>query len=66
MTTPDAPSHNISDTVLTGGLVTSPAWATWLGDFNQLLTTATLLVGLTLGLGRLWQFLRGNRKANEK
>jgi hypothetical protein len=66
MTTPDTPSHNVSDTVLTGGLVTSPAWASWLGDFNQFLTTATLLVGLVLGLGRLWQFLRGKRKTNNE
>lgn len=57
MTTPDNPTHNVSDTVLTSGLVTSPAWASWLGDVNQLLTTATLVIGLALGLGRLWQFL---------
>jgi hypothetical protein len=66
MTTPDTPSHNITDTVLTGGLVTSPAWASWLGDFNQLLTTATLVIGLAIGLGRLWQLLLGKRKANNE
>ncbi|MEJ2227034.1 MAG: hypothetical protein P8Y67_02125 [Alphaproteobacteria bacterium] len=66
MTTPDAPSHNLSDTVLTGSLVTSPAWATLLGDFNQLLTTATLVIGLAIGLGRLWQLMRGKPKANEQ
>lgn len=47
----------VSDGVLATGLVTSPAWATWLGDLNQVLTTATLFVGLALGLGRLLQFL---------
>ena len=48
----------LTDSVLATGLVTSPAWATWLGNLNQMLTTATLIVGLVLGLGRLWQFLR--------
>jgi hypothetical protein len=66
MTTPDTPSHNISDSVLTGSLVSSPAWASWLGDFNQLLTTATLVIGLAIGLGRLWQLLHAKRKVNEQ
>ena len=51
----------VSDGVLATGLVTAPAWASLLGDLNQMLTTATLVVGLALGLGRLWQFSR-NRK----
>ena len=50
--------RTVGDGVLATGLVTSPAWASWLGDLNQMLTTATLIVGLALGLGRLWQFLR--------
>jgi hypothetical protein len=47
-----------TDGLLATGMVTSPAWASWLGDLNQVLTTATLIVGLALGLGRLVQFLR--------
>jgi hypothetical protein len=48
----------LSDTVIAAGLVTSPAWAPSLGDLNQLLTTASLIVGLALGIGRLILFLR--------
>jgi hypothetical protein len=33
----------------------------WLGDLNQMLTTATLIVGLAPDLGRLAQFLRRKR-----
>jgi hypothetical protein len=51
----------VTDGVLATGMVASPAWAMWLGDVNQVLTTATLIVGLALGLGRLVQFLQ-NRK----
>lgn len=47
------PARAITDSVIVGGLVTSPAWASWLGDLNQVLTTATLVVGLALGIGRL-------------
>lgn len=52
----------ITDSVLATGMVTSPAWAPWLGDLNQMLTTATLIIGLALGFGRLLQFLRQRAK----
>lgn len=61
MTSPQDSSHNISDTVLASSLVTSPAWAPWLTSVNEILSTATLLIGLALGLGRLWQFFRDVR-----
>ena len=48
----------VTDSVIAGGLITSPAWASWLGDLNQMLTTATLIVGLVLGIGRLVMFFR--------
>lgn len=48
----------VTDGVLAGGLVTSPVWVSWLGDFNEVLTSLTLIIGLALGVGRLWQFLR--------
>lgn len=53
-----ADSRIVTDGVLATGLVTAPAWAGWLGDLNQALTTATLVVGLLLGIGRLIAFLR--------
>jgi len=51
------PSVN-HDTVIAGGLITSPAWAGWLAQFNVVLTTITLLLGLALGATRLWQACR--------
>jgi hypothetical protein len=50
------------DGALATALVSAPAWAPWLNDLNQLLTTASLGVGLALGAGRLWMFLRDRRK----
>jgi hypothetical protein len=55
------PSQNLSDAALAGGLVTAPAWSPWLTQFNQILTTATLIVGLVFGLIRLWVFWRERR-----
>lgn len=55
--------YTIPDTILAGGLMTAPAWGAWLAQLNQLLTTATLLVGLVLGCGRLWSFWRAHRRS---
>ncbi len=52
------PVTTVQDSVLASSLVLAPAWAPWLSELNQLLTTLTLVVGLALGAGRLWVFLR--------
>jgi len=54
-------SHGMTDAFLAGGLVLAPAWASWLGELNAVLTTASLMVGLAFGLIRLWLLLRGRR-----
>lgn len=46
--------NKIGDTALATGLVTSPWWADILGNINSLLTSATLMLGLVLGLLRVW------------
>ena len=56
------PSHGLPDTIIAGSLVAAPAWGPLLAQVNQLLTTATLVVGLILGCGRLWLFLRDRRR----
>jgi hypothetical protein len=43
------------DAVIAGGLIASPAWASWLGELNEVLTTFSLLLGLALGATRLWR-----------
>lgn len=44
-----------TDGVVATGMVTAPAWASWLGD----------LLGLALGLGRFWQFLRNRNSTKD-
>ncbi len=59
--------RNVTDTALVGGMVTSPIWADFLGNFNAFLTSLTLTAGLILGLIRLWvegrRLLRGKPDA---
>ncbi len=43
------------DAIIAAGLLSSPAWAGWLADFNLVLTTITLLLGAALGATRLWR-----------
>lgn len=45
----------VTDYSLAGALTTSPLWAPWLADVNGWLTFAGLLVGLALGVRRLWR-----------
>lgn len=59
---PHPNSNPFADALLAGGLVSAPAWAAWLGQLNQMLTTATLVLGLVFGLARLWLMLRDDRK----
>jgi hypothetical protein len=60
--TASTPTHDISDALLAGGLVTAPAWAVWLSEVNQILTTLSLIVGLAFAFLRLWYFLRDRRR----
>ncbi|GBE44827.1 hypothetical protein BMS3Bbin10_02932 [bacterium BMS3Bbin10] len=60
----DHSSSEKIDVMLAAALIASPAWASWLGSLNQLLTSITLLCGAVLGVCRLWLFLK--RLRNEK
>lgn len=55
MSLPHDPSHGVSDAILAGGLVAAPAWAGALGNVNALLTMVSLIVGLLIGVVRLWR-----------
>jgi uncharacterized protein involved in cysteine biosynthesis len=54
-------SQNVSDVLLTSSLVAAPAWAGWLDQFNQLLTTLSLVVGLIFGIARICGWCRRDR-----
>jgi hypothetical protein len=57
----DNPAQGVSDAILAGSLVAAPAWSVPLSEVNALLTTISLLIGLMIGLIRLWQLWRGQR-----
>jgi hypothetical protein len=59
------PFQNVGDITLATGLAASPAWVPWLDSLNQLLTTSTLLVGMVLGVTRLWTFWREWRSTDK-
>jgi len=52
------------DSLLAGGLISAPAWAPWLAQLNELLTTLSLVLGLALASARLWSFLRERSRKN--
>jgi len=53
------------DTFLAAALIASPAWASWLGNLNELLTSITLLCGAVLGVCRLGLFVKRLRDEQE-
>jgi len=55
-------SHQAQDSLLAGGLISAPAWAPWLAQLNELLTTVSLALGLALASARLWSFVREQRR----
>jgi hypothetical protein len=63
---PSDSTNVVPDTVLAGGLITAPAWGIWLTEINQLLTTASLGVGLAIGCARLWSLWRERRDQSQK
>ncbi len=48
------PTGTMQDSVIASSLIAAPAWGAWLNELNGLLTTLSLLVGLFIGLHRLW------------
>ena len=53
------------DSLLAGGLISAPAWAPWLAQLNDVLTTLSLVLGLALASARLWSFVRGRKRRCE-
>jgi hypothetical protein len=47
-------ANGVGDVTLAGGLLSSPVWASWLAEFNELLTSVTLIIGILIGVVRLW------------
>ncbi|MBC8050876.1 MAG: hypothetical protein H7X92_12145 [Chitinophagales bacterium] len=59
-------NSGMGDGAIATSLISAPAWAPWLNEVNQLLTTASLGVGLVLGAGRLWLFVRERQQRRER
>jgi hypothetical protein len=58
MALPHDPTPGVSDAILAGGLIAAPAWTVPLSDVNALLTMVSLVVGLLIGVIRLWRLWR--------
>jgi hypothetical protein len=50
------------DVTLAGGLLSSPVWASWLAEINEMLTAITLVIGILIGLVRLWVAWKEERR----
>ena len=51
-------NNEATDAAIAAGLIAAPAWVPALSSVNDVLTTVTLLIGVALGAGRLWLFVR--------
>lgn len=57
------PTGTVQDSVIASSLITAPAWGSWLNELNGILTTLSLLIGMLIGLHRLWRiFISSNKK----
>ncbi|MEM7619818.1 MAG: hypothetical protein AAF228_05055 [Pseudomonadota bacterium] len=59
-------TNTTKDGVVAGSLITAPAWAPLLSTFNDLLTMVTLIIGLIIGLIRLWALVKKGNSPDEK
>jgi hypothetical protein len=50
--------NEATDAAVATALIAAPAWVPALSEINEVLTTVTLLLGVVLGVGRLWLFVR--------
>lgn len=48
-------SKTLEDGVIASSLITAPAWSLLISEINDILTTLSLLIGLAIGLHRLWR-----------
>lgn len=62
---PHQPTGTIQDSVIASSLISAPAWGPWLNELNGVLTTLSLLVGLVIGLHRLWVAYSGPRNKSK-
>lgn len=63
-TTPLTNSETLQDSVIASSLITAPAWGLWLSEVNGVLTTVTLLIGIAIGLHRLWKIVQRPKDSN--
>lgn len=62
---PHQPTGTIQDSVIASSLISAPAWGAWLNELNGVLTTLSMLVGLVIGLHRLWVVYSGPRNKSK-
>ena len=47
----------VQDSIIASCLIAAPAWGAILNELNGILTTLSLLIGLMIGIHRLWVLL---------
>lgn len=60
------PLQNVGDVSLAAGVGSSPIWAPWMSDVNELLTLITLTLGMVLAAVRLWVAFQDWRSTSKK
>lgn len=57
----------MQDSIIASSLISAPAWGAWLNELNGILTTLSLLIGLMIGMHRLWVIVtQGKDNQNKK
>lgn len=56
----------MQDSIIASSLISAPAWGAWLNELNGILTTLSLLIGLMIGIHRLWVLVTSNRDDKTK
>ena len=54
----DQIARSMGDGLVAGGLISAPAWAPQVSELNEILTLVTLLIGVALGVARLWRMFK--------
>lgn len=60
------PSGTIQDSIIASSLISAPAWSSWLNYLNGWLTTLSLIIGLLIGVHRLWIIIKTSKSKSEK
>lgn len=59
-------TDTMQDSIIASSLISAPAWGAWLNELNGILTTLSLLIGLMIGMHRLWVLVASHKDNKNK